>query len=396
MNMNRIRSSLGAALVLVLLGRWAPAADEVPEKDAFKVFYFGNSFCENSIPWMHPTLAKSAGLEMQVDTQFGAGWQIWMHVNTFYTKPDGAKKTIQEGDWDAVVIHAFGAHPGLEENMQTKVFQNDDPPFPEPRDVSDPGSASAIMDVFLTNHPDKGRVFIYSSWPGMPEARDFASRVRDEVAQSMLSDGVPREEVLKKVKERKLTLEELTPVFRRFDYREAWLAPYEPNRETLFMSKNFHTRDYYRRMMEILKERYPKLWEQGRLALIPGGEVFYALDEKFRAGVCPGIESVSFFSRDGGHVRAGLPRYTLGATCVAVMFGIHPSKFDASIYNDLANYDNARLSKQHGVLGRAYTHPPDLGQLLEITSERKRVVDETIWEVVSNHPFTHIESPKSE
>jgi hypothetical protein len=389
MNSNRIRLSVGAALALALVGSSSPAFGAASPKDAFKVFYFGNSFCENSIPWFQPTLAKSAGREMQVDTRFGAGWQIWMHVNTFYTKPDGAKKTIQEGDWDAVVIHAFGAHPGLEKNMRTKVFQNDDPPFPEPRDVSDTGSASAIMDVFLAKHPDQGRVFIYSSWPTMEQAGAFAKRVKDEVAKSMQNEGISREEVLKTVKERKLTLEELTPVFRAFDYRKAWLQPYQWD-ASVRRGQNFHTRDYYHRMMEILKERYPKLWKEKRLALIPSGEVFYALDEKLRAGACPGIESVSFFSRDGDHVRAGLPRYTLGATCVAVMLGIHPAKLDAAIYNDLANYDNAKLSKQYGVLGRAYSHPPDLGQLLEITPERKRVVDETIWEVVTKHPYTNL------
>ena len=94
------------------------------------------------------------------------------------------------------------------------------------------------------------------------------------------------------------------------------------------------------------------------LALIPNGDVFLALDKKLRAGQMPGVENVGFFSRDGGHVRAGLPRYTLAATCYAVMFGAHPGRLDAVIYNDLDNYKNENLNKLPGKIGPGYVHWP--------------------------------------
>ena len=351
--------------------------------------YFGNSFLENSVPWFQPTLAKSAGHELSVQTQIGPGWQIWMHVDTFHKNPDGAKKTLRDGNWDAVLIQHFGSHPMLQDNVRTTVFHNQTP-FPEPRDVSDFASASAIIDVFLTNHPDQGRAFIYNSWPGVPGLEDVQKRVREETEESFAAQGLDREAVLKKVKERKLTLAEMTPVLKQFDYAVAWLAKYEPDPTKSFGSKNFHSRDYVWALMDLLKQKYPKLWQAGRLALIPNGDVFLALDKKMRAGQVPGVENVGFYSRDGGHVRAGLPRYTLAATCYAVMFREHPGKLDPAIYNDLENYRNDNIRKLPGVLSAPYVHWPDLGELLEITPVRKKVVDDTVWEVVSKHPHTNI------
>jgi hypothetical protein len=98
----------------------------------------------------------------------------------------------------------------------------------------------------------------------------------------------------------------------------------------------------------------------------------------------PGVENVGFFSRDGGHVRAGLPRYTLAATCFAVMFQKHPGVLDYAIYNDLENYKTEKLPQP------GYVHQPDLGVLLEITPERAKLVNDTIWDVVRKHPYCAI------
>jgi len=377
------------------LKRWAPIlsvllclsasipAPAVEGDDRLHVIYFGNSFLENSVPWFHPTLARSAGQEMKVETHLGPGWQIWMHVNTFYTHPERSRRSLAEGAWDAVVIQHFGAHPLLKDNVRTSVFHNQEP-FPEPRDVSDLASASAIIDLFLSGHPDHGRVLIYSSWPGIDGVHDFMRRVRAETEKSLVSEGLPREEVLKRVKERKPTLEEMLPLMRRSDYSAAWLAKYHRNDEVPFASKHFHSRDYAWQLMVELKTKYAKLRQDGRLALIPNGDVFLALDKKLRAGQMPGVENVAFFSRDGGHVRAGLPRYTLAATCFAVLFRKHPGVLDYSIYNDLKNYKTENLPQP------GYVHQPDLGVLLEITPQRAKLVNDTVWEVVSRHPHCGI------
>ena len=63
---------------------------------------------------------------------------------------------------------------------------------------------------------------------------------------------------------------------------------------------------------------------------------------------------------------------------------------DSAIYNDLDNYKNENLNKLPGKIGAGYVHWPDLGELLEITPERKTIVDDTVWEVVQGHPYTQI------
>jgi len=382
-----LKRPVALAAIVVALVTAAPADILAAEKDdTFRVIYFGNSFLGNSVPWFHPTLARSAGHTMHVQAYIGPGWQIWMHVNTFYTQPERARKSLVEDDWDAVVIHHFGSHPMLKDNVRQRVFHTQKP-FPEPRDVSDVASASAIIDLFLSKHPDHGRAFVYGSWPGIPGAAEFRKRVREETRKSLEAEGLSRDEVLKKVKERKPTLAELTPLLKKFDYAAEWRGKYEPNREVPWQSKHTHSRDYSWRLIAELKKKYPKLAKAGRLALIPNGDVFLALDRKMRAGKVPGVTNIGFFSRDGGHVRAGLPRYTLAATCFAVMFRENPKVLDWSIYNDRKNYSNENIKKL-GMGG--YVHQPDLGELLEITPERARVVNETVWEVITAHRHTAV------
>lgn len=380
MNLNFKRFLSATALLVVTLARTTFAAEpEVPQ--GLSVYYFGNSFLENSVPWFQPTLAKSAGEKLRVSTAIGPGWQIWMHSTAFECTGHWTHRgEILSGTWDAVLIQHF-ASPGLN---TIAPYMFDGPGrcwFYPPRGVGDVPAASEIIGLLESARPD-ARAFIYSSWPGIPGAGDLAKRVRDEMMKSMESQGESREETLKRVNERKLTLAELTPVMRAFDYGAAWLAEYDERDPE--KSKNSHSRAYCVALMEGLKKNHPKMWAEGRLSLIPCGEVFYALDQKMRVGKVPGIENVGFFSRDGGHVRAGLPRYTLAATCFAVMFRKHPGSLDGSIYNNLENYRNEKLPQP------GYVHWPDLGELLEITPERKKIVDDTIWDVVTNHLYTQV------
>ena len=367
-----------AAAVLCLAAVQAPAEE-------LKVVYFGNSFLENSVPWFHPTLAKSAGKELKVQTFLGPGWQIWMHVDAMRRNPDGhARKTLTSGEWNAVVIQHFGTHPGIKDNVRRSVFVNQE--FDAPRDVSDLASAAEIIDLLLASskNPNEARVFIYSSWPGIPGVGELQRRIREEAEKPFREAGRSREDTLKVLKERKPTLEEMEPLVRQFNYSEHWLARYEWNPEVPWQSKNAHSRDYITRLMDELRAKYPELAKAGRLRLIPNGEVFLALDRKARAGQLPGIDNIGRFSTDGGHVRAGLPRFTLAATCYAVMFNEHPGKLDYAIYNDKENYRNEKLPQP------GYVHWPDLGELIEITPKRAKVVADTVWEVVRENQYTGV------
>ena len=376
----RLKRSLALAVVVSLLAL-TPALRAAEPPDELNTMYYGNSFLENSLPWFHPTLARSAGLDMTVRTSIGPGWPIRLHVSQMKRGRWWSRAALFEEDCDSVLIHHFVATAS-----DVMPYYWDGPGrvwVIPPRDMGDVAGAAHIIQLHQSAHPD-GRAFIYNSWAGIPDAREFKERVKNELMESARSGGEERGETLKDIKERKLTFEELEPLLRSFDYQEQWLRDYDGTPATS------HTRAYCRVLMDGLKERFPKMWEEGRLALIPNGEVFYELDRKMRAGQMPGVPCVGYYSRDGGHVRAGLPRYTLAATCFAVMFQRHPRELDYSIYNDLANYTNENVRTLPGVIGSSYVHQPDLGKLLEITPERARIVDDTVWEVVTGHAYTNM------
>jgi hypothetical protein len=94
----------------------------------------------------------------------------------------------------------------------------------------------------------------------------------------------------------------------------------------------------------------------------------------------PGIATVDDYYTDVQHLRAGLPRYTVAASFYAVIFEDHPEALDWRVYNDAEKYGPDRSHDQ--------------GELLEITPERVKVVNDTIWAVVTGHPFTALEQPE--
>jgi hypothetical protein len=148
-----------------------------------------------------------------------------------------------------------------------------------------------------------------------------------------------------------------------------------------------HSRPHNYALLEGLKKEFPGLWKENRLGMIPVGDVMLALHKKIREGAMPPLKSVSQFSE--GHMRSGLPRYMLGATFYAVLFRDHPKNLSADIYAKRDNYikDMNGLNKPAGGF---YVHVPDLGRHIEITPERKRIMDDTIWEVVKGHPYTGV------
>jgi len=133
-------------------------------------------------------------------------------------------------------------------------------------------------------------------------------------------------------------------------------------------------------VMEGLKKSFPELWHEGRLGMIPVGDVFLELDKKMKAGEVPGIINIGEYSADGGHLRSGLPRYTLAATYYAVLFREHPGKVDWKIFQERSNYESGKFG--------FYVHQPDLAVHLDITPDRAAVVNDTIWSVVKDHPYT--------
>ncbi len=409
-------------------------------------FYFGNSFTGNAMPGLHPLLGESAGKVWEVDALISAGIPSWVHMKKQMDRGREYNIFHQKGpDVDAIVILIFGGE-GLSsevtEKWQGKVK------FDEPTDIGDVASCAYLIREYLKLNPE-GRVCIYTAWPGIPGIREFARRVKQEQLESALAEGGSRREIMKTIKYRELTHEELEPLRKSYDYAKQWLsedympgvddaelgrwqkylgylernqrknaAPFELSallefsevdieqfktdlnligyekqeivpdlveqtlEKAISAARNTHTRKHMYMLFEELKKRFPDLWEEKRLEMIPVGDVFLALDNKMREGLIPGIENIGQYSADGGHLRSGLPRYTLAATYFAVLFKDHPKHVDWGIFQKRENYD----SKKFGF----YVHQPDLAVHLDINDERAELVNDTIWEVLKEHPYCHV------
>jgi len=176
----------------------------------------------------------------------------------------------------------------------------------------------------------------------------------------------------------------MEPFRNAFDYETVWLTTYDAEAEKAkkpWFRPNA-TRDHDRQLMEGLKTRFPDLWHEGRLGLIPAGDVFLALDRKARAGHLPGVARIGDFYTNGVHIRSGLPRYTVAATFYAVLFRDRPHNLDWRTDNDPSRYRNRP--------GRWICCEKDLGVHLDSTTARAKVVNDTLWDVVTGHPDTGV------
>lgn len=362
MRLNKIM--FGAALLCVSFAGAEPAA----HSERLRVFYFGNSLTGNTMPQWQSDLGKSAGKEWIAQTWLGAGWTLWMHREglrkggTEFSPESQGDLTIDQAfistrsyhakafltkEWDAIVLQTFGA---FLTNVVTDA-NGGKVKFDRPTDLGEVQSAADIIAFYLKMNP-AGRVFLYQVWPPMQagEARD-GKRAAE------------------------------FPLREQFDYKTQWLQTYVPSDKPWDIGiSQYRTRDFNAKVFAALQERYPALWKEGRLRMIPTGDVYLALDEAIRAGKVPGIGSIGDFYTDIQHQRAGLARYTAAAVFYACLFGEHPGKLDWRVYNDLEKYGPDPNN--------------DRGELLEITPERASAVNEVIWETVSKHPWTGLAEAK--
>jgi hypothetical protein len=431
--------------VALLLAVRVARAQEIQQ---LRTYYFGNSFTGNTMPGLHPLLGESAGKQWTVQASIAPGIPIWAHMKKQMDKgPDYEKFHRIGAETDAIVMLIFGGD-GLSyfvtEKWQGKVK------FDKVTDIGDIAACSYLIRQYLKLNPD-GRAYIYTAWPGIPGVKDLRARIQEEAIQSAMRPGEPRRDVMKRIKKRKPNHEEMEPLRKSLDYASLWLnegyeadlpketrnrlqryrglltrsqRPSAPNvtltslaeagetdeatvradlklvrwhdkpveppalQEAIdsFLDKAImtHCRQHMWAVMDGLIKKFPELWKEGRLGMVPVGDVFLALDEKIRAGKVPGLVNIGEYSADGGHLRSGLPRYTLGATYYAVLFREHPGKVDWKIFQDRSNYDSGKYG--------FYVHQPDLAVHLDITPERARAVNDTIWEVVSEHAYTGVQS----
>ncbi len=371
--MREVRRWSFVAFVICSLGAGALAQTSGAGPEKLRTFYFGNSLTGCTNPQWHEELGQSAGKEWVTDIMAGAGWPLWMHRRELRpgeaglsTGPRGdlaldpefvedasfkAKKFYRGCPWDAIVLQPFSSSLT---RVVTKMWGTE---FDKPTDVGDIAAASDIIELFLKTNA-QGRVYIYTDWPPMEGGEIPPEDERPEWARK---EGV------------RIARAEF-PRRDAFDYEHEWLekkfSQDHPDRPWL---DNGRCQDYHYQLFEALKEKFPKLWAEGRLRMIPTGDIFMALERKMKAGEVPGIDSIGEYYTDVQHIRAGLPRYTAAASFYAVMFEEHPKALDWRIYNDESRY------------GEDPHH--DKYPFVEITPERARIVNDTVWELVNKHPY---------
>ncbi len=361
--------------IFVLTGAAACLA-EAEETRHVRAFYFGNSLTGSSDPKWHQELGHSAGRQWIAEASLGAGWQLWQHRhelrNSGVALKRGAGGDLTIGPegignargrlrrfftekWDAVVLQPFSM--GLSWKC-TEMWGVD---FGKEIDVGDIASAGDLIDVYLCLNP-QGKVFIYQDWPAMPAGKIPPDEQLPAWALEM-----------KKRLGRIRTAE--FPDREAFDYAAAWAdARYKPSPdpERFWLQENARSKDYHQRLFAALVARYPDLHKAGRLRTIPVGDVFLALHRRMKSGQFPGCRDIEDFYTDVQHLRAGLPRYAVAASFFAALFGEHPGKLDWRLYNDRSRH--------------AQDPHHDSGEFLEITPEAAKVVNETIWEVLTTEP----------
>lgn len=340
-------------LAVAGLGPVSAAEPEAKGPSSLRVYYFGNSLTENTMPPFHPLLAQGAGKRWETASLIAGGAPLFHLADQLdqdqWSYGARAKTRLLGQPWDAITLQP-ATWIGLRRTGAETGGWVKDPT----KEVGDLASASRIIDTFLGVNP-RGKVFIFSPWPGMSGGQQGPG------GQMQMS---PAERA-------------------SFDYPAAWLKKYDA--AARWQGNTFSTRDYHSQLFEALKEKYPKLWTSGRLAMIPSGDVYLALDEKLKAAKLPGITGIASFYTDVIHQRSGLPRYTSAAIFYATMFQSDPAKLDWRAYANPELYK--RTNDNPDATRRFFVNLKDLGEHLPMTAENVKLVNDVIWEVVRAHPY---------
>ena len=369
---------LVALLVLLMAGPVVPTRGaEDPGPERVSAFYVGNWLINDSVPPFHDDLGESAGKEWTAGVRSGLNMMLYMNLYYFKhgwaygdtpvwtTGGRGKLKAVFEGrPWDAMVVQPYG-WVGLHRDKAqmgpwyTEKLEND----LGTQDFGDVFSAGALFEAFLAHHPE-GELIVLEGVPELPEKRGPDGEV---VMQDTPAGPEP------------------APDREGYDYTRHWeTVKYDPDQGDDGHTQS--TRDYTRRLMEELKARFPENWREGKLRCIPVGEVYNALEKRIRAGDLSLPGGVTSFYSDTFHQRTGLPRYALAATMYATLFRDRPHSLDWSVYNDPGAY------RQLGGPNWFYVHEPDLGEHLQITADLAEAVNDTIWQVVTEHPCARVDA----
>jgi len=364
-----------AVVPFLVNGQSAPVGAS-SARQSISTFYVGNWLLDNSMPPFHQKLAASAGKQWTVGVRSDRNLTPYMNLyyfkdgwacgNTSVWTTEGSetlKSAFKNRPRDALVVQPFG-WMGLHRDRAGMGIWMDDALAKtlELDDFGDVASMAALFELFRQRHPG-GELLVFEGLPPLELKRGPAGAF-------VLHDtgGGPAP----------------APDREGFDYVKHWeTVKYNPAQGEDGRTQG--TRDYTRLLMAELKKRFPDESGAGKVRCIPAGEVYNALEKEIRDGRIAGVPGVASFYTDTLHQRRGLPRYVLAATMYAVLFRERPHKLDWSLYNDPEAYKGTS-----GEMAGFYVHPPHLGEHMPIGADAVAKVNDTIWKVVSEHPYTGI------
>ena len=119
------------------------------------------------------------------------------------------------------------------------------------------------------------------------------------------------------------------------------------------------TRDYYETLTQTLNEQHPDF---APFRLIPVGHVMYALNQKMKAGEVPGYQKITDVYIDEGHLNS-VGSYIVATTFYATIFQSSPVGIPI---------------------------PPQYQEDQPISDELARIIQTTVWDVVTTTPLSGV------
>ncbi len=152
------------------------------------------------------------------------------------------------------------------------------------------------------------------------------------------------------------------------DYQDIWLQDVTQYVETGESAdhnlKANRTKGYYEALTKEIQAMYP----DQEVVMAPVGHAFALLDQKIKAGLLPGVESIYELYADGTHTN-NFGNYLVGMTWYATMFHDNPLGLPIGGYQ--------------GDPSKPYTRI--------ISDKQARILQETAWQVAASHPLAEVE-----
>ncbi|WP_309385880.1 hypothetical protein [Cerasicoccus frondis] len=332
----------------------------VRAEETLNVYFIGNSLTASTTLDRVRTLFGERGIDLQFGSQLSGGKSLIRHWNykdepsqkwiAWETNvPSGDTFTVDPNPYDKLENPRFGRYEtGLTEHQWDALVLQ--PFLSKIKDTY--AGACNFIDLAL-EHKATDTFYVYATWP---------RRDREKGTKRPLN----------------------------IDYPAAWEARYTATLEDddWTAAKSAASRDFYGQLLDYLNAQYPQL--KSPVRLIPVGEVLFELDKKIKAVELPDLQKLADQDPDW---LPGLDEDTDFADGVNVLYAdaihLNPIPHKSSTLGIFVSGSTifTVLSGQNPVGMSAEPYGLDKPEYAELV----RVVQQTIWDVVSRDPRTGVQ-----